>query len=149
MQRLIKGLAVGIFCLQWSLPTLAEQANCSVEKLENNLLPNASPVTEIKADSYFRLNCTCPANLTLTENNTPSTVELAIVSSKTNNGSAQLIPPSDMSYSISTNPKKEYPYSVKIFTSDGNILRAASDYSVAVRFDLLNPPQCLEGERGD
>ena len=149
MQRLIKSFAISIFCLQWPVLALATDASCQISKQANPLIRNTILATELNAEgSFFSPTCSCGSSNQTLINNPNSIVKFSIIQSKTYNGSPEIMPPLDLSYSILTNPQT-YPYSVKVATTNPQLLQSASDYFVTVQFEILNPPQCEGGGNGE
>jgi hypothetical protein len=159
MQRLLKGFAVGILCLQWSLPALAADAICEIVPEAPPRLLDRMPdalATELKATGYFVVKpCSCPEADPLNPKvppeeptaNPSSNVLFSIIGSNTyGNGSAEITPPTDLSYSLSPN-SRQYDYSVKI-SNMGVILLPGPNYFVEVKFELVDPPQCQDSKLG-
>jgi hypothetical protein len=150
MQRFIKGMAIGIFCLQWSLPVSAGTASCEpIIKLAQPLIATGPFVTQIATVevSYFRLTCSCnagealmgTANLQIVD---PKVVRngFATISSGSNNDLEKI---SDIDLTVTTSTpgvfEAEVTYSVKVSTLNGEQLNAGP-YSVTVQFE--SNPQC-------
>jgi hypothetical protein len=149
MQRLIKGLAVGIFCLQWSLPASAQNPPVTCGPIGNpltgNPLPPGNPLnassTNLDATGIFQLTCTCPDETKITG----GFIKLSIVpgQSMTRNGSATImfkgtVSPNEIvgiPYEATTN------YAVNVSAPTGEILQSGN-YFVAVSFELSTSPQC-------
>jgi hypothetical protein len=165
MQRLIGGVVIGLYCLQWSLPASAVPATCSISKNATLLIPNTILATQLNTDpgSFFKLTCSCPANMTRFSNN-GGTVTLSIIGTTPTpaqiNSSAGISLPSSGPFSIATAPvaiqlvllssplrtrEQTFGYSVRVATSDGSLLQARSDYSVTVQFLLSATPECTTG----
>jgi hypothetical protein len=148
MQRLIKGFAVGILCLQWSLPVSAQDevfaVTCDPVIKNPDPLTNTSP-TRLDAEGSFQLTCICPSPRLVTG----GFIKLSIVSgeSTTRNGLARIKLPDndDFKEEINGIPYRETTtYDVNVSTLNGEILQGG-DYSVAVKFELSSRPQCRFG----
>ncbi len=152
MQRFIKGMAIGIFCLQWSSPVSAGTASCEpIIKLAQPLIATRPFVTQIATVevSYFRLRCSCnidagevltgTANLRIVD---PKVVRngFATISSGSNSD-PEVISGIDLVATPSTPGvfEAEVTYSVKVSTPNGEQLDAGL-YSVTVQFE--SNPQC-------
>jgi hypothetical protein len=150
MQRLIKGFAVGILCLQWSLPASAQiillPATCD-PAISNPLPLTNTSLTELDAEGSFQLNCSCPEGTVVTgTDDSFITLSIDALVSTTRNGTAG-IRLSDsgspftekivrISYRSTTN------YAVNVSAPSREILQAG-DYSVSIKFELSDFPQCL------
>jgi hypothetical protein len=155
MQRLIKGFAVGIFCLQWSLPASAQNPPVECGSVGNpspgNPLPPGNPLltntslTNLDATGIFQLTCTCPPGAIIDG----GFIKLSIVPGQSTipNGSVSITSDNrSSSDEIAEIPYKEITsYAVKVSSLTGQTLQAGS-YSVAVRFELSTSPQCLGDE---
>ncbi len=146
MQRLIKGFAVGILCLQWSLPASAQVVNatCSVIGNPSSLVINTSS-TDLNADGAFNLTCSCPDGLVVSANGASIGLSIVPGQSTTRNGLAgiKLLNDSTFTDRISGIPYGEIiTYAVKVSAPSGQTLQFGS-YSVAVKFELSALPQCL------
>ncbi len=148
MQRLTKCLTIIAFCLQWPLPTLAEDdfaATCSsVTDNPSSLVVNGLR-TELVAEGSFNLTCSCP---NATDKVVGAITLSALDESITFNGNAfinggALIKLSgtgdafaqkvmNIPYAAITN------YSVKVVDKSGGALQAGS-YLVKVKFEADSP----------
>lgn len=165
MRRLIGGVVIGLYCLQWSLPASAVPATCSISKNATSLIPNTILATQLNTDSgsFFKLTCSCPANMTRFSNN-GGTVTLSIIGTTPTpaqiNSSAGIRLSSSNPFGTSTAPiainltpvsspvrtrERMFDYFVRVSTSDGSLLQARSDYSVTVSFLLSATPECTPG----
>jgi hypothetical protein len=162
MQRWIKSFAVGIFCLLWSVPALAqgndtEPATCTAIP-DNSPLQMSSPsVFATNSGPHFLLECLCSPNFEGIQNNDAGTgpVRLTITESTTNNGSASIIASQGTNRSST---EIEIPYeltefgpgvrrSSALFSYVVQVSAAPEDlragqYSITVQFELLNQPVC-------
>jgi hypothetical protein len=158
MQRLIKGFAVGILCLQWSLPASAQMvADCKVSGNPNPLplLANISS-TKLDAEGFFRLTCFCDNSiLPFAINPMGAQVKLSIMEAMPASLiSAQADPSAGIrlsgssDFDLATIPvdylggedEQTYRYSVRV-SRNGEPLQPGL-YSVTVKFELSPLPQC-------
>lgn len=146
MQRLIKGLATVILCLQWSLPASAQPEFAMCDPVVGNPSPlvNTSP-TELDAEGSFQLTCSCPSEkvvaggaISLSTVSGQSTTRNGLPGIRQSDGDAFTENIMGISYSPSTT------YFVRVSAPSGETLEAGS-YSVAVKFELSSIPQCQFG----
>jgi hypothetical protein len=146
MQRLIKGFAVGIFCLQWSLPASAQDPPATCESVTKNPSPlTNTSLTQLDANGTFQQTCTCPSETTISG----GFIKLSIVPvpTMTRNGLATIMLPSG---TVSTNEIVNIPYqattsyAVNVSAPTGETLQSG-DYLVAVSFELSTSPRCAPG----
>jgi hypothetical protein len=166
MQRLIKGFAAGLCCLQLSFPADAadNEAHCPVTRNAVRLTPNSLGLaTELRAvGSFFTVTCSCKMNNFVLVNNSSSTAKLSVIGTTPSslilaqsNASAGIsLSGNNDDFSSATIPtpyiipenqqtyEQTYGYFVRISTLNGEILPASPDYSVIVRFELSPLPQC-------
>jgi hypothetical protein len=171
MQRLIKGFAVGILCLPWSIPALAQNlpdelpATCTAVTSSvppASLTVNTPSLLATSSGPHFLLECRClvPKRPAIQDNfNNPlnpngSTVKLSIIGSTPNNVSASIIASEGTNQSST---EIEIPYSLQDGeTSSSSSSKSfgytaqvssldnlqAGQYSVTVQFELIAQPVC-------